>query len=138
MLFRLVKGLILMFAGPLVTLLLFTALQIPVNKIDYSLIRRAIIVLSLFTVLISALGHIFVKVFQKGLILTVTASEIVYLGTFAFYALSDPINWRENLMWLPIMMLSVTAISLPMALSMACGCGIIINTLRNRKKNKGL
>lgn len=133
MVFRLVKGLIIVFAGPLVTLLLFTALQIPADKIDYSHIRWAIIGLASFTLLISALGHIFVKKFQNGLILTVTASEIVYLFTFAFYALSDPLNWQENLMWLPIMMLSVIALSLPMAFSISYGCGKIIREIRNRE-----
>lgn len=133
MLFRFVRGIILVFVGPLITFLLVISLQIPENEISHSLIRRATMVLGAITVLISVIGHVFVRFFFKGLIVTVTISEMVYLFVFSFYALSDLVNWQENLMWLPIMMISVAAITLPMAISISYGTGSIVKALRDRQ-----
>lgn len=132
MLFRFVRGIIFIFVGPLITFLLAVSLQVPENEVSHSLIRKTTIVLGAITVLISLIGHVFVRVFFKGLIITVTISEVVYLFVFSFYALSDPVNWQENLMWLPIMMISVIALSLPMALFISYGSGSIIKDLRKR------
>jgi len=132
--FRFVRGIILIVVGPLITFLLIVSLQIPENEISPSIVKKSILVLGSITILISLIGHVFVKIFSKGLIVTVTLSEIVYLFVFSFYALSDPANWQENLMWLPIMIISVAAISLPMAISISYGTGSIVKTLRNRQQ----
>ena len=139
MIFRLVRGIILILIGPLATLLLVISLQVSEPKVSYSFISKAILILGVITILISLIGHILLKVFSRGMIVTVTISEAIYLLAFSFYALSDPVNWQENLMWLPIATISATAISLPMSISISYGTGSIVNTVRKlRQESKGM
>lgn len=126
-------GFLFIIAGPILTLLWIYSFRIPESEISHAVLRKTIIGLALTSVIVSFASHIVLKKFIKGLLFSVILSELVCLFTFAYFALSDPVNRAKNLMWLPIMMLSVAAISLPMALSITYGCSIIVKAYLTQK-----
>jgi hypothetical protein len=125
---------ILVLAGPLISLVIIKVLQIPEDEIPYSAIVRMVIILAFITCGISLSVFLVVKIFQKAFIISVSISEILYIIVFIYFALSDPVRLAENFMWLPIMIMSVTAISLPMSTLISYGIGKSLRTI-GRKEN---
>lgn len=123
---------VLIVAGPLLTIVWVYMLQPPDAEISYAALRTNIIYLAVTSVVISFAAHILLS-FKKGLIWSGIISEMIYKTIFVFFALSGP-NWTKNFMWLPIMMTSVAALTLPMNLSAGYGCGVIVNAFRSRQK----
>jgi hypothetical protein len=122
---------LLMIAGPLLTFIWVYTAPIPESELSHTAIRKTVIYLTLTSVIISFVAHAFLS-FKKGLIWSGVISEIIYQTIFVTFALKRP-NWEEYFMWLPIMMTSIAALTLPMVLSAAYGCGVIINAMRSKK-----
>jgi hypothetical protein len=129
---------LLIVAGPALTLMWIYMLQPPKPEISYTALKKTIIYLAATSVSISFIAHALLS-FKKGLIWSGIISEMIYQTIFISFALHRP-NWEEYFMWLPIMMTSVAAITLPMLLSAAYGCGVIVNAFRSKnnmqEKNK--
>ena len=123
---------LLIIACPLLTYFWVYTFRIPESELSHSTLKKIISYLTLTSVIISCIAHILLS-FKKGLIWSGAISEVIYQTLFVIYALSDPVHWAENFMWLPLMMISVAALTLPMVLSTAYGCGVIINAMRSKK-----
>jgi hypothetical protein len=119
-------------AGPLITLLIIKSAPIPEKEIPYMFLDRNVVILALITSLISLFSFLIIKTFQKAFIISSTISELLYITVFSYFALSDPVRWAKNLMWLPGLLIAVTAITLPMSLGIAYSVGRSIKMIRNK------
>jgi hypothetical protein len=122
---------LLIIAGPLLTFFWVYTAPIPESELSHATLRKTIIYLTLTSVMISFVAHTLLS-FKKGLIWSGIILEVIYQTIFVFFALSGP-NWAKNFMWLPIMMTSVAALTLPMVLSAGYGCGVIVNAFRSKE-----
>jgi hypothetical protein len=90
-------------------------------------------VLGSLTVLLSLLCHTITKDYKKGMIISVSLSELLYLAALLVYMLVlDEKHKAENLMWLPVMIFFMIPFTLPMPLAISYGTGWIYL----RKKNQ--
>ncbi len=127
-----VINLISFVAGPLITLLIIKSSPIPEKDIPYMFLPQNVVILALITFLISLFSFLIIKPFQKAFIISSAISELLYIIVFSYFALSDPVRWAKNLMWLPGLLTAVAAITLPMSLGIAYGVGSSIKMIRNK------
>jgi|WetSurMetagenome_2_1015567.scaffolds.fasta_scaffold1029341_2 hypothetical protein len=123
-------AIVLIVAGPALTVLWISMMQPSEPEISHTALQKTIIYLAVTSIVISFIAHAILS-FEKGLIWSGVISEVIYQNIFVIFALNRS-NWEEYFMWLPIMMISVAAITLPMLLSAAYGCGVIVKAFRSR------
>lgn len=127
------KSLLLIVLAPIAPVVIYflNELDIPLSGIiQMTLISYA---LGLITVLLSLLCHAFIKNNKKGMIISVSISELLYLTVLLVYMLIiDEKNKAENIMWLPVMIFFMIPFTLPMPLAISYGTGFIVSKIQKR------
>lgn len=128
------KGILLIVFAPIAPVIIYylNELDIPLSDIiEMTLISYA---LGLITVPISLLSHAFIRNIKKGMIVSVSIAEVLYLAVLLVYMLViDTENKAGNIMWLPVMIFFMIPFTLPMPLAISYGTGFIISEIKKKR-----
>ncbi len=123
---------ILILAGPLITILLYIQGENDMSKPEILEMGTFIYVFGFATLVISGFLHFFKANFQKNMIISFITSEILYSVGLSVYFYADKENRAENLMWLPVAAIFLILYTSPMVLLVSYSTGKIISFRRNR------
>lgn len=128
-----IKSLLLILLAPLAPVFIYYVNERDIPLSGIIQMTSISYVLGLITVLLSLLCHAFIKNYRKGMIISISISELLYLTVLLVYMLViDEKNKAENIMWLPVMIFFVIPFTLPMPLAISYGTGFIISKVQKR------
>lgn len=131
MIIKILKNILLILLGPALTFLLYFINERPPETSGYIAFAKIILIMGMATIIVSCLGHIIIKNFQKSMVVNIIVSEIVYVLGLIYIFLRDGTTFADYLMWLPVAVIFLILFSLPMGFLIAFGVGNILKDIRN-------
>lgn len=128
---RLIRNVLLIISGPIVTCFFYIASERISEWNDAAPLVKMIVIMGVCTLLFAALSHYIIKDFKKGMVLSIVVAELGYISYAVISSITDPVNIEENVMWLGVLIFFLIQFTLPMAILIAYGTGRIIEDLRS-------